>query len=326
MNHLYPLKFDPIIKDKIWGGNRLRTVLNKKNAGDKAGESWEISGLEGNQSVVSEGFLAGNNLGELIGIYMGDLVGDRVFDQFVDEFPLLIKFIDANDILSVQVHPDDETAFQRHRSAGKTEMWYIMDREPGAELICGFNRNTGKEEYLEHLESGRLQELLKFVRTEPGDVFFMPAGMVHAIGAGNLLAEIQQSSDVTYRIFDWNRKDDQGNPRELHTDLATGVINFEGVTQAKTIYEKHLNKTTRLVECPYFTTNKLEFNKTVGKDFNLIDSFVIYICTRGGASIESEGNEPVLISAGETVLIPAEIKTLEIVPKGTCGLLEVYIP
>ncbi len=221
---LYPLKFKPILKDKIWGGAKLRDVLGKK-ASDKAGESWEISSVEGDISIVENGFLAGNSLLEVAEVYMGDLVGDSIFDRFGVEFPLLIKFIDAADFLSVQVHPDDAMARERHNSYGKTEMWYIVESDQG-ELIAGFNRKLDREQYLRHFNGGSLKEILNHEAVAPGDIYFMPAGRIHAIGPGVLLAEIQQTSDVTYRIYDWDRIDDQGNPRELHTDLALDAIDF----------------------------------------------------------------------------------------------------
>jgi len=227
MNTLYPIKFQPILKDKIWGGPRLKDILNKSTESDKCGESWEISSVQGNLSIVRNGFLTGNNLQELIEVYMGDLVGDKIYSLFGIEFPLLIKFIDANDILSVQVHPDDELARVRHDAYGKTEMWYIIDAEENAELIAGFNRDLNRETYIRHLQGKTLKEILNFEKVRKGDVFFTPAGRVHAVGAGILLAEIQQTSDITYRIYDWERVDDKGNPRELHTELALDALDFK---------------------------------------------------------------------------------------------------
>mgnify|MGYP006296245383 CR=1 FL=1 len=324
MNVLYPLKFSPIIKDKIWGGERLKNELNKE-ASEKAGESWELSGVQDNLSVVSNGFLAGNNLQELIEIYMGDLVGDDVYKKYGIEFPLLIKFIDANDILSVQVHPDDELSKKRHNAYGKTEMWYIIKAEEGAELISGFNQEMDKETYVKHLEAGTLKEILNFEKVSEGDVFFMPAGRVHAIGAGVLLAEIQQTSDVTYRIYDWDRPGDDGKPRELHTELALDAIDYKYYKDYRTTYDRVKNQASNAVDCPYFTTNVIEFDRSVEKDFNFIDSFVVYMCTEGAAVIKyGDGNEET-ITAGETVLIPATLKVIEIVPVTPSKLLEVYI-
>jgi len=225
MEGLYPLKFTPIYKDKIWGGNKIKSVLNKDFGGlPNCGESWELSGVDGNVSVVSNGYLAGNTLEELLEVYMGDLAGDEVYEHFGNEFPLLIKFIDANDDLSIQVHPNDEMAAERHNSYGKTEMWYVLQADKGSKLQSGFNQQVDQEKYLEKLEKTELTDILNFEEVTAGDVFFIPAGRVHAIGRGILLAEIQQTSDITYRIYDYDRRDDKGNPRELHTDLALDAI------------------------------------------------------------------------------------------------------
>jgi len=319
---LYPLRFQPILKDKIWGGSRLRDKLGKI-ASNSAGESWEISGVAGNVSVAENGFLAGNSMQELTEGYMGDLVGDQVYEKFGLEFPLLIKFIDATDILSIQVHPDDNLARKRHNAYGKTEMWYIVESDKG-ELIAGFNREMDAETYLGHLKAGTLPEIMNREQVEPGDIYFMPAGRVHAIGAGVLLAEIQQTSDITYRIYDWDRKDDQGNGRELHTDLAMDAIDFRFHSQYKTPYQAELNHSVQAVDCPYFTASVIRFDKPVEKDFNLIDSFVIYMCVEGEAGITYPGGaEP--IRKGETLLIPATLKNLAIVPVTETTLLEVYI-
>ncbi len=325
MNKLYPLKFNPILKDKIWGGDKLHNILGKKDAGNKCGESWEISTVDNNISVVLDGFLAGNNLEELIEIYMGDLVGDRIYEKFGLEFPLLIKFIDARDDLSIQVHPDDTKAMERHSSFGKTEMWYIIESDPDSSLISGFNRDLSRDEYIDALNSGKIKEVLNYEKTHPGDVFFMPAGRVHAIGAGILLAEIQQTSDVTYRIYDWNRRDEQGKSRELHTDEAVDVIDYKKYDNYRTNYEKIHNKSVNIGSCEYFTTNLIQFDKTVEKDFNFIDSFVIYMCIEGKITLISPDSENVIIEKGETVLVPAEIKNIILVPEKNSSALEVYV-
>lgn len=322
---LYPLKFEPICLEKIWGGNRLKTLLGKKYNSKNCGESWEISGVEGNISVVSNGFLQGNDLNELIEIYMSDLVGDKVYEKFGNEFPLLIKFIDAQDDLSIQVHPNDELSKERHNAFGKTEMWYVVDAAEGALINSGFNQPVDREKYLEHLENGNLTDLLKYDLAEAGDVFFIPAGRVHAIGKGSLVAEIQQTSDVTYRIFDYNRKDDKGNLRELHTDLALDAIDFTYLAEYKTKYNTETNKSTEIVSCKYFTTNILEFERAIEKDYNKIDSFVIYITLEGNFVIETEeGTEKVV--KGETLLIPASTEFVKLIPENeNVKLLEVYI-
>ncbi len=326
MNKLYPLKFKPLFKEKIWGGKKLKNILDKGDAGDKTGESWEISTVKDNISVVSEGFLKGNNLQELIEVYMGDLVGDKVYEKFGLEFPLLIKFIDANDDLSIQVHPDDETARERHNSFGKTEMWYVLEANPGAKLISGFNRELNKEEYIDALSTGRIKEILNYEEVKEGDVFFMPAGRVHAIGSGILLTEIQQTSDVTYRIYDWDRKDAEGKSRELHTDLAIDVIDFEAHSEYRTPYKKALNKSVNIGKCQYFSTNLIFFDKAVEKDFNFIDSFIIYICIAGKVNILTSEDQKTDIQKGECILIPAEIKNLILIPDGKSKVLEVYVP
>lgn len=325
MNQLYPLKFKPILKDKIWGGKKLRELLNKQEASGKCGESWEISGVEGDYSVIENGFLAGNNLSEILEIYMDELVGEKAYNKFGNEFPLLIKFIDANDNLSIQVHPDDELAAKRHNSFGKTEMWYVMQAENGAELIVGFNKKADKELYLSHLDNNTLSEILNNEVVSKGDVYFMPAGRVHAIGAGCLIAEIQQTSDVTYRIYDFNRKDDKGNQRELHTDLALDAIDFEYYPEYKVKYEPKSNATTELVECQYFKTNLLELDKGLERDFIPFDTFVIYMCLEGSATIKYSAGEET-IEKGQTILIPAVLNEFQVLPAPKANLLEIYLP
>jgi mannose-6-phosphate isomerase len=326
MEGLYPLKFTPIYKDKIWGGNKLKTVLNK-DFGDlpNCGESWELSGVEDNVSVVSNGLLAGNSLEELIEIYMGDLVGDQVFENFGIEFPLLIKFIDANDDLSIQVHPDDKMSKERHNAFGKTEMWYVLQADAGSKLQSGFNQEVDQDKYLFKLEHNELTDILNFEEVAAGDVYFIPAGRVHAIGKGILLAEIQQTSDVTYRIYDYDRRDDQGNPRELHTELALDAIDYALLPEYKTHYETKLNESVELVKCNYFTTNLLDLDGVVEKDYIKLDSFVIYICLEGEVNIETESGSET-IQKGETILIPASIENVLLKPALTSAkLLEVYI-
>ncbi len=326
MKNLYPLKFAPVYLDKIWGGQKIKTELGK-NFGDlpNCGESWEISGVPGNISVVSNGYLKGNNLEELIEIYMGDLVGDRVHEKFSVEFPLLIKFIDANDDLSVQVHPDDKLSGERHQAFGKTEMWYVLQADKGARLNSGFNQPVDADTYLQKLSSGQLTDILNFEEVNPGDVFFMPAGRVHAIGKGILLTEIQQTSDVTYRIYDYNRKDAHGKERELHTDLALAAIDFTYHDNYRTPYHTELNKSTEVVNCKYFNTSVLEFDRTIDKDIYHLDSFVIFICLEGEYAIGyNTGTERV--KKGETVLIPASLNQFRLEPlSNNVKLLEVHV-
>jgi len=256
---------------------------------------------------------------------MGDLVGDKVYEKFGNEFPLLIKFIDAQDDLSIQVHPDDKLSKERHNAYGKTEMWYVAGTEDGALINSGFNQEVSREKYLEYFKEGKLTDLLHYDEAQTGDVYFIPAGRVHAIGKGCLVAEIQQTSDVTYRIFDYNRKDDKGNERELHTDLALDAIDFSYASEYKTEYELEQNKTAEIVSCPYFTTNILEFSEEIDKEYNELDSFVIYMTMVGSFDIVTEeGTESV--EMGETVLIPANLESVQLVPKtGSVKIMEVYI-
>jgi mannose-6-phosphate isomerase len=325
MNQLYPLKFKPIIKDKIWGGARLKTRLSKSCKTNKAGESWEISGFPGNISRVRNGFLAGNSLEELIEVYMGDLIGDGVFEKFGTLFPLLIKFIDANDALSVQVHPDDKLALKQFGSFGKTEMWYVIDAEKDAELIVGFNQPVNPEKYQQHVHDKTLLNLLNKEKVQAGDVFFLPAGRIHAIGAGILLAEIQQTSDATLRIYDYDRLDDLGKPRELHTEKALEAIDFKLYTDLKTSYKQIPDQPNQLVACNYFNVNYMFLNKEVERDYNNLDSFVIYMCISGNFSIHYYNHKIEAVKTGETILLPAEIKNVKLLPDETAKILEIYI-
>lgn len=325
MAGLYPLKFNPIFLEKIWGGNRIKSVLGKDYDLPNCGESWELSAVEGNVSVVRNGFLKGNNLTELGEVYMGDLLGDKVYKKFGIEFPLLFKFIDADADLSIQVHPGDELAAKRHNAYGKTEMWYVIHAEKGALINSGFNREITREAYIEFLEKGKLTEILCFEETFPGDVFFIPAGRIHAIGKGILLAEIQQTSDVTYRIYDYERRDKEGKIRELHNELAIDAIEFSYQREYKTKYEAESNKSSEIVSCPYFTTNMLRFSQKLEKDYHQLDSFVVYMNLKGSFSIEFETGTEV-VAQGETVLIPASLENFNLVPlTPEAETLEIYI-
>ncbi len=325
MAGLYPLKFNPIFLEKIWGGNRIKTVLGKDYDLPNCGESWELSAVEGNVSVVRNGFLKGNNLTELGEVYMGDLLGDKVYKKFGIEFPLLFKFIDADADLSIQVHPGDELAAKRHNAYGKTEMWYVIHAEKGALINSGLNREITREEYIGFLEKGKLTEILCFEETFPGDVFFIPAGRIHAIGKGILLAEIQQTSDVTYRIYDYERRDKEGKIRELHNELALDAIEFAYHSEYKTKYEAESNKSSEIVSCPYFTTNMLRFNQKLEKDYHQLDSFVVYMNLKGSFSIIFETGTEV-VEQGETVLIPASLENFYLVPlTPEVETLEIYI-
>ncbi len=322
---LYPLKFNPISKYRMWGGDKLNTVLNKGFEGENIGESWELSAVQGDESEVANGFLEGKTLKQLIDEFKDELLGKSVYETFGTEFPLLIKFIDAKTPLSIQVHPHDEIAKIRHQSFGKNEMWYIMDADENAEIIVGFNTPLTKEKYQEYLHSDRVLEIMNTVKTKAGDAFNIPTGRVHAIGSGVLLAEIQQTSDVTYRIYDYNRIDKATNQkRALHNDLALDVLDFEIQEEYKTNYEKTENQFNELIHTPYFKTNIFNFNQKVVKSYAQLDSFVILIGTKGSAELVVDG-QSYQIKAGETLLIPASIDKIEFIPNEMAELLEVYL-
>lgn len=322
---LYPLKFKPILKQTIWGGDKLAYKSEDPRLKESIGESWEISGVQDHISVVSEGPLEENTLEELIEIYMGDLVGDKIYEKFGIEFPLLIKYIDARDNLSIQVHPDDATARERHKAYGKTEMWYLVDAAPEAALILGFKHDVSRELYLQSLHNHTLPELLNTEKVNKGDCFYIPAGTVHAICKGCYIAEIQQTSDITYRIYDYDRRDKNGNTRELHTDLATDVIRYEGQKEHAIHYHRHENHTEELVECPYFTTNYLKFDKEIEKDYFTLDSFVVYMCLEGSFNLVYDVDKIVKVKKGDTVLVPACLKNVFLLPEKEAELLEIYI-
>lgn len=324
---LYPLKFETIYKEKIWGGQKIKSVLGKDyGVLNNCGETWEISGVEGNISIVAEGVLTGKDLKSLIDQYKDDLVGEKVYRQFGNEFPLLIKFIDANADLSIQVHPDDVLARKRHNSFGKTEMWYIMQADEGATLISGFNQEVTKEDYLKYFNNGSLSEILNVEKVSSDDVYFLPAGRVHTIGKGLLVAEIQQTSDITYRIYDFDRKDADGNKRALHTEQALDAIDFRFYSHYKTSYHDQINEAIRLVDCQYFTTNKLTLNKPLWRDYSALDSFVIHICLEGSGTIKTEDGYLCEIKIGDSILMPASYNSVDIVPDGNLKLLETYVP
>ena len=324
--YLYPLKFDTIFKEKIWGGTKIKDILGKDFSPlSNCGETREISGVEGNLSKVSEGPLKGMTLPEITEIFKEDLVGKKVYQQFGNNFPLLIKFIDAAADLSIQVHPDDKLAKKRHNSLGKTEMWYVFQADKGAKLISGFNRKTSKEEYLEYLNSGRLMEILNEESVNAGDAFYLPAGRVHTIGKGLLLAEIQQSSDITYRIYDFDRTDREGNKRELHTEEAIDALDYNTYSDYKIRVQKSLNEVVPLVKSQYFQTNLLEFTTGIIREHYDTDSFVIYTCVEGDAEITTLGHTT-KISMGNAVLVPQKFPEVHIRTKSGFKMLETYLP
>jgi len=319
----YPLKFNPIMKDRLWGGNKLESLFSKPSKTNTTGESWEVSAVKDAISIVSNGNLKGTSLKQLIVDYSEDLLGKSVVQRFGNEFPILIKFIDAKLDLSIQLHPNDELAKKRHNSFGKTEMWYIMDADPGANLIVGFNKGVTKEAYKNSLEDNTLLDLLNYEEVSEGDTFFINTGKIHAIGAGVLLAEIQQTSDITYRVFDFNRKDKNGNLRELHTDLAVDAIDYDKKDDFKVAYKVDKNSTNAMVDCPYFKTNILSLDKDFYQDITKRDSFTIIMCVNGKAIVENEfGSTPV--QKGETLLLPAKSSNMKISTTGA-KLLEITI-
>jgi mannose-6-phosphate isomerase len=319
---LYPIKFVPILKDKIWGGQKLKTIFNKNSDLPNIGESWEISDVEGDTSVVSNGSLKGQSLKQLLETYKEDLVGPQNYRIFKNKFPLLIKFIDAKEDLSIQLHPNDELAAKRHNSFGKTEMWYVFQADKDANLIVGFNQKMTSELYLKHLNDKTLTKILNFDKVKEGDTYFVEVGRVHAIGAGVMVAEIQQTSDITYRVYDWDRVDADGNERELHNDLALDAFDFDLEDNFRVSYDKTENQSNEMLSCPYFTTNYLKVNKTLKKD-NYHGSFIIYMCIEGEAKILTDGFSE-SIKKGETILLPAIIENYEISSKNAT-LLEVYV-
>lgn len=325
---LYPIKFRPRIKERIWGG---QAIIRKKGAAasrlskDKLyGESWDLSSVKGDVSVVANGFLKGNNLNEIIEVYMGELVGEEIFERYGEEFPLLIKYLDCNDKLSVQVHPNDELAEERHNSFGKTEAWYVVDCKPGAAIYLGFkDLSITREEYISAVSESRLEPLLNRIEVKPGDLFFIPAGTVHALGAGLEVVEVQQTSDVTYRIYDWDRVDASGKGRELHTALAVDAIDFEA--DADLLHKKYelpAGGSAKVVESPYFTMALHDIAGEKNLDRSMLDSFVIYIAIKGDMTIVADGVEETL-REGEVVLVPAEMGDVDI--KGNGRVMEVYI-
>ena len=320
---LYPLQFTPLFKYRIWGGEKLKTELNKAYKEKNIGESWEISDVSGDETVVAEGALKGHSLRDLIKEFKGEFVGNAVYEKFGEEFPLLIKFIDAKTPLSIQVHPSNKVAKERHNSFGKNEMWYVMQADKDAELIIGFDKKINTDDYKTHLKNNTILNVMHHETVQKGDTFYIPTGRVHAIGAGVLLAEIQQTSNITYRIYDYDRVDSKtGEKRELHNDLAIDVIDYEVHSNYKTNYSLDKNISNTLVHSPYFRTNILDINSRVEKDYSSIDSFIIYMCVEGTVVVVSEG-ETYTINKGETLLLPASINNVQLKAVNT-KVLEVY--
>lgn len=328
---LYPLKFIPVFKEKIWGGEEIRKTLGFDYGNlSNCGEAWMLSGMEGEESVVANGFLEGNTLVDLVEVYMGDLVGEDIYRRFGLQFPLLFKWIDARGDLSVQVHPDDKLAEEREGCLGKNEMWFIRKAGSGARLICGFKGGVNQMRYLKALQENRVESVLKPEPVSPGDIFYIPAGTVHAIGKGILLAEIQQSSDLTYRIYDWNRPGLDGKPRKLHVEQALKALRFSDkefpdTAPGRIEYCRHANATNPVLDTPHFQVNYLPLTQGIEKDFTGLDSFVVYMCSKGAAVLKADG-KAVEIRQGELVLVPAVCDIVDIFPDTLgCELLETYM-
>jgi mannose-6-phosphate isomerase len=321
---LTPLRFEPIYKDKIWGGHQLHALLNKQGASAQCGESWEVSAVSGDVSRVAEGPHKGRTLTELQQEFGDALVGKSVRKRYGSTFPLLVKFIDAAELLSVQVHPDDALAMKKHNSLGKTEMWYIVDAEPGAWLYAGWNKPVSREEYLEAFEQGRLLDLLLKVEVKAGDIFFIPAGLIHSIGAGIVLAEIQENSDITYRVYDFDRRDDAGKLRDLHVADALDALTFGMACQSLIRQEPVLNTFVQVVDCPHFTTHVLHATHVMERNLPEIDSLKIVMGLEGSAQIRV-GETAHTLAKGDTLLIPAGLTQWKIEPNPSVRLLETYI-
>ena len=322
---LYPFKFKPIFKDKIWGGRKIKEVLGLDYGNlPNCGEVWLLSGLWDEQSVVANGDFAGDEINDLVETFMGDLVGDAVFDKYGEQFPILVKVIDANDWLSVQVHPDDELAQKRGYANGKTEMWYVMQADKDAELVMGFNQQLTRMEYAKIMESSRLQSVLNYEKVQEGDVFFIPAGRVHALGPDIMVAEIQQTSDVTYRIYDWDRIDVAGMHRELHIPQSLEALDFNLPDSYKIEVPDEMNRSLPVVDSQFFVTNMLQMEGgEMEKDYSNLDSFVILLCAKGKFELKWE-NGTVCVNAGECVLVPNVIDQVTIRAEQYCKLMEVY--
>jgi len=316
----YPLQFHPILKERIWGGTKLKDYLNKPISSEITGESWEISTVENDVSIISNGIFAGKSLNELITEFPKDVLGTKVYEKFGKQFPLLFKYLDAREDLSIQVHPNDELAAKRHNSFGKTEMWYVMQADVDARLIVGFKEKSSQKEYLENLENKTLIDILDAKKVKEGDVFFLETGTIHAIGAGIVIAEIQQTSDITYRLYDFDRVDANGNTRELHVDLALDAINYDVVKSEKK-YSKVENISNEIIECPFFNINFIPLDGTI-VHVNDGDSFLVYMCVEGSFELKYY-DITYSYKTGDTILIPAKMSEFEIV--GKASVLEIYI-
>lgn len=314
---LYPLTFAPVLKEKIWGGEMIRTCLGWEYPHlANCGEAWTLSGIPGSESPVARGAWAGATLGELGERFGADLWGAALYARYGNECPVLVKFISTADDLSIQVHPDDAMARREHKGRGKAEMWYVLQADPGAGLLSGFVRPVSQQEYLQYFHSGRLEEILRRVEVRPGDCFYLPPGQVHAIGRGILLAEIQQASDITYRIYDYDRRDAGGNKRELHVEKALEAMDFSAAGDPRTHYRlPQGDAAVPLVEAPFFSTSLIRTNGVLSRELPLGESFTVYTCVEGAARIDTPAGECEL-KIGQCALIPACIARVEIIPAG----------
>ncbi|HNP33679.1 MAG TPA: class I mannose-6-phosphate isomerase [Flavobacterium sp.] len=316
----YPLQFEPILKERIWGGTKLKTYLNKPITSDITGESWEISTVQNDVSVIANGDFKGKSLNDLINQFPEAVLGTKVYEQFGKQFPLLFKYLDAREDLSIQLHPNDELAKKRHNSFGKTEMWYVMQADPNSRLIVGFKEKSSPEEYIQNLKNKTLLNILDTKKVQPGDVFMLDTGTIHAIGAGIVIAEIQQTSDITYRVYDFDRVDANGNTRELHIDLALEALNYDKI-EAQRFYSKAENTSNEIVNCKYFTTNIIPLDGNIGINKNR-ESFTVYMCVDGSFQLTVNGKGYTYIK-GDTVLIPATLTDFQL--SGKASVLEIYI-
>ena len=324
---MYPLKFEPFLRTMVWGGEKIAPYKHIKTDIRLIGESWEISGVSEHLTSVAAGPLEGRTITELVAEYKDRLVGKKVYAEYGDQFPLLVKFIDAERDLSIQVHPNDEIALRNHGAGfkGKTEMWYVIDADPGACLYCGLKESVTKEQFAAQVAAGTVTDILCKYEVKAGDVFFLPAGRIHSICSGCFVAEIQQTSDLTYRIFDYNRLGLDGKPRQLHVAQAIEAIDYKVLPTYQTAYEHKLDEEVTLVHCPFFTTTLFDLTRPFDKDLRTLDSFVIVMCLSGKGRIidrEEDGRKyEVSIAQGETLLIPASSEGVELLPEGEMKLL-----
>ncbi|MCQ2204772.1 MAG: class I mannose-6-phosphate isomerase [Bacteroidales bacterium] len=327
MVDMYPFLFQPNLHTLVWGGHRLKPMKGLPADDEPIGESWEVSAVPSSQSIIANGSFAGKSLVEMVETYGDFIIGHANLERYGRQFPLLIKFIDAKRDLSIQVHPNDELAAARHGKLGKTEMWYIIDAEPGACLYSGFSKKITQEEYCQKVADGTITDVLARHTVHKGDVFYIPAGRVHAICGGILLAEVQQSSDVTYRIFDYNRLGLDGRPRELHTELAVDAIDFDVQTDYLTHYRRRFNRPEPVIESPYFKVKMLKVSRKFHRKMFKYDTFVIYMCLKGSCTIRMRGDDSsITLNENNTALIPACVADYDVIPcEKRTKLLEIYI-